>query len=51
MTHYTREEVDKAIAELNNKDLKGRIMMVNEAHPLTDKPRTGGGFGGGRGRF
>jgi RNA recognition motif-containing protein len=43
-----REEADKAIASLDGKDLKGRTLTVNEARPRTDKPRTGGGFGGGR---
>jgi hypothetical protein len=32
-----------ADAALNGKDLKSRIMTVNEARPRTDKPRTGGG--------
>ena len=35
-----------AIAALNDKDLGGRKMKVNEARPRTDAPR-GGGFGGG----
>jgi hypothetical protein len=39
---------EKALAALNGKDLKGRTMTVNEARPRTDKPRTGGGFGGGK---
>lgn len=45
-----KEEAEKAIAELNGKDLKGRNMTVNEARPRTDRPRSGGrgGFGGGR---
>lgn len=37
-----------AIAALNDKDLGGRKMKVNEARPRTDAPR-GGGFGGGGG--
>ena len=45
-----KEDGDKAIAGLNGKELKGRTLTVNEARPKTDKPRTGGGFGGGRGR-
>ncbi|MCX6563906.1 MAG: RNA-binding protein [Candidatus Aminicenantes bacterium] len=43
-----KEEADKALAELNGKDLKGRNLTVNEAKPRTDRPRNGGGFGGGR---
>jgi cold-inducible RNA-binding protein len=52
-----KEEGDKAIAEMNGKDMKGRNLTVNEARPRTDRPRTGGGgggrggFGGGRGGF
>jgi RNA recognition motif-containing protein len=45
-----KEEADKAIAALNGKEMKGRNLTVNEARPRTDRPRTGGGFGGGRGR-
>ncbi len=46
-----KEEADKAIADLNGKDLKGRNLTINEARPKTDsKPRTGG-FGGGRGGY
>jgi len=44
-----KEEADKAIAEMNGKDLKGRNLTVNEARPRTDRPRGGGG--GGRGGF
>jgi len=42
-----KEEGDKAIAGLNGKEMKGRNLTVNEAKPRTDRPRTGGGFGGG----
>jgi RNA recognition motif-containing protein len=41
-----KDEAEKAIAGLNGKDLKGRNLTVNEARPRTDRPRTGGGFGG-----
>ena len=43
-----KEEAEKAISMLNGKDMKGRTATVNEAKPRTDKPRTGGGFGGNR---
>jgi RNA recognition motif-containing protein len=43
-----KPEAEKAISVLNGKDLKGRTATVNEAKPRTDRPRTGGGFGGGR---
>jgi RNA recognition motif-containing protein len=42
------EEAQKAIAALNGKELKGRALKVNEAKPQSDRPRGGGGFGGGR---
>jgi len=38
-----------AISALNNYELKGRPLNVNEARPREDKPRrSGGGGGGGR---
>ncbi|MFA5992364.1 MAG: RNA-binding protein [Candidatus Pacearchaeota archaeon] len=55
------EEAEKAIAELNGKDLEGRALFVSEARPFDpDKPRPerrsfggreggrSGGYGGGR---
>lgn len=41
-------EAQKAMTELNTKDLKGKKITVNEARPRTDNRRRGGG-GGGRG--
>ena len=41
-------EAQKAISELNTKDLKGKKITVNEARPRSDN-RRGGGGGGGRG--
>ncbi len=41
-------EAQKAISELNTKDLKGKKITVNEARPREDN-RRGGGGGGGRG--
>jgi RNA recognition motif-containing protein len=46
-----KDEAEKAMSMLNGKDLKGRTLKVNEAKPRTDRPRGGGGFGGGRNRF
>jgi RNA recognition motif-containing protein len=37
-----------AIQGLNEKPVQGRNIKVNEAKPREDRPRTGGGFGGGR---
>ena len=38
-------EADRAIAELNGRELDGRALNVNEARPKTDR-----GFGGGGGQ-
>lgn len=35
------EEAKAAIGALNNKDLKGRAIRVNEAQPRTDRPPRG----------
>jgi cold-inducible RNA-binding protein len=47
-------EADKAIAAVNGTELGGRTLMVNEARPKADRPRSGGqrfgGRGGGHGR-
>ena len=48
----SKDEAQKAIEEMNGKDLMGRAVNVNEARPKTDRGggRGGrGGFGGGRG--
>lgn len=42
-------EAQKAIDELNTKEVKGKKLVVNEARPKTDDRRGGGG--GGRGGF
>ncbi len=46
-----KEEAEKAIAEMNEKDFEGRIIKVSEAKPKTDRGHGGGrgGFRGGRG--
>lgn len=41
------EEAQKAIAELNGKELDGRPIVVNEARPMTARDNRGGGGGGG----
>lgn len=48
----SKEDSQKAIAELNGKDIKGRAISVNEAKPKSDRSggRGRGGFGGGGGR-
>jgi RNA recognition motif-containing protein len=50
----TQEEANKAIADLNGKELDGRALTVNEARPREERPRGsfgGGGGGGGGGGF
>ena len=48
----SKQEAQKAIEEMNGKDLMGRAVNVNEARPKTDRGggRGGGGGGGGGGR-
>ena len=38
-------DADRAIAELNGRELDGRALNVNEAHPKTDRGSGGGGGG------
>ena len=50
----TQEEANKAIADLNGKELDGRALTVNEARPREERPRGdfgGGGRGGGKRDF
>jgi cold-inducible RNA-binding protein len=49
-----RGEAEKAVAELNGKEIDGRPIKVNEAKPRSDNRRGGGGgggYGGGRDRY
>ena len=43
-------EAQKAITELNGRDLQGRTLNVSEAKERTSNGRGGGGGGGGRDR-
>ncbi|HPD99493.1 MAG TPA: RNA-binding protein, partial [Candidatus Saccharibacteria bacterium] len=50
--YETPEEGKAAIDALNNSELDGRTIVVNEARPKEDRPRNGGGgsrggYGGG----
>ena len=36
------EEANRAIAELNGKEIGGRKAVINEARPREDRPRDGG---------
>jgi RNA recognition motif-containing protein len=40
-------EAQAAIAGMNGQMVDGRALTVNEARPKEDRPRTGGGYGGG----
>jgi RNA recognition motif-containing protein len=47
----SKEEAQKAIDELNGKELMGSVIRVAEAKPKVTRPRRtggGGGYGGGR---
>ncbi len=51
----SKQEAEKAIEEMNGKDLMGRAVNVNEARPKTNRRDSRGGRGGyggsgGRGR-
>jgi RNA recognition motif-containing protein len=41
------DEAQAAIAALNQQQHGGRALTVNEAKPREERPRSGGGFGGG----
>ena len=41
------DEAKQAIEKLNNQELDGRSIIVSEARPREDKPRSFGGGGGG----
>ena len=43
-----QEEAKSAMESLNDSELKGKTIIVNEARSRTDKRRRGGGGGGGR---
>jgi RNA recognition motif-containing protein len=43
-------EGDRAISELNGRDLDGRALNVNEARPKENRGGGGGGYGGGGGQ-
>lgn len=63
VTFTNDEDADKAIAEMNEKEVEGRKLTVNEARPMEERPprrdfgnrgggrdnNRGGGFGGNRG--
>ena len=44
----SQEEAEKAISELDGKEIDGRQLKVNEAKPRENRAGNGGGGGGGR---
>ena len=44
------EGAQRAISELDRRELGGRSLTVNEARPMQPRSNGGGGFGGGRSR-
>lgn len=46
----TDAEGNAAIQALSGQQVNGRSLTVNEARPREDKPRGGGGYGGGYGK-
>ena len=49
VTMETKEAADIAVQALNGKSIEGRALTVNEARPREERPRSSGGYGGGRG--
>ena len=45
------EEAKAAVDQLNNKELDGRTIVVNEARPREERPRSFNGGGGGGGGY
>ena len=45
----SKEDADKAVEQLNEHDLEGRRLVVNEARPRESRGGGGGGYGGGGG--
>lgn len=48
VTFVNDEEADKAISEMNEKEVEGRKLKVNEARPMEERPQRQGNFGGNR---
>ena len=46
----SQEEGQKAISQMNGKDVNGRALVVNEARPRENRGATGGGGGYGGNR-
>ena len=48
VTMEAKEAAEAAVQALNGKSIDGRALTVNEARPREERPRSGGGYGGGR---
>ena len=46
----SQDEAEAAIEKLNNSELEGRTLVVNEAKPRENRGSFGGGGGGGQSR-
>ncbi len=51
VTMADQESANKAIEMFNGKDFGGRVIVVNEARPMEQRPPRSGGFGGGQGGY
>jgi RNA recognition motif-containing protein len=47
----SEDQAQAAISEMNGKDLEGRAIVVNEARPMTERPKRDFGGGGDRGGY
>ncbi|PJC34341.1 RNA-binding protein [Candidatus Roizmanbacteria bacterium CG_4_9_14_0_2_um_filter_35_15] len=47
VTFANEADAEKAVAEMTNKEIEGRKIVVNVARPREERPNRGGGFGGG----
>ncbi len=51
VTFANDADAEKAVAEMNDKEVETRKIVVNVAKPREERPRTGGGGGGFRKDF
>ena len=51
VTFKNEEDAKKAISEMNDKEVDGRKIKVNEAKPMEDRPPRRDSHGGGNRRF
>lgn len=47
VTFANEADAEKAVAEMNGKDIEGRKIVVNVARPREERPAGAGGFRGG----